>query len=187
MRGCLRSHLHTQICWHLTDSTRSSSTGLDFTDSLWLLWLLKYLSGINQSCAAFLLLVANRGYKWLFRLAVKRHWEMVKPNGFGTNEILINTGNSLRLRWATCRVPHETTSLILMLHILLKSSNGTEWCVSCAKTVLIAWRCVASPTLPLFNGLCWSLVVSRSHVSASVYWSIHNSVKLINGLFWNPN
>lgn len=54
----------------------------------------------------FLLLVASQGYKWLFRLTVKRHWEMVKPNGFGTNEILINTGNSLRLRWAMCRVPH---------------------------------------------------------------------------------
>lgn len=80
----------------------------------------------------------------------------------------------------------DFTFLILMLHILLKSCNGTKWCITCAKTVLIAWRGVAPPTLPLFNGLCWSLVVCRSCVSASGYWSIHNSVKLINDLFGIP-
>lgn len=53
-----------------------------------------------------------------------------------------------------------------------------------ATTVLIARRCVPPPTLPLFKGLCWSLVVSRSRVSASVYWSTYNTVKLIHDLFW---
>lgn len=56
-----------------------------------------------------LLLVASRGYECHIRLTVKGHWEILKPSGFGTNGILINTLKSPKRSWA----PHFTSPFCL--------------------------------------------------------------------------
>lgn len=101
---------------------------------LWLLCLLKYLSGINESCADLSLVVMSR-YKWNLGLL---GCEIENPNfqGFGRNIILIIMVDNLTFIWTICSL----SVLNYMLHFTSWSGYVVVFMCKCFYWIKVTYQ-----------------------------------------------